>query len=295
MMHFSPNNPLRKALALLKRLQKEVNDMATQEDKVIRAGHLWNNRKSKDDDKPCWKDIEDKLEQGAGGGICQYCEFDRTTATEHFYPKKYFPRFAFKWDNYLRACHKCNSIYKGDKFAVFNPRSSDIRYDIPITRGTYPLPPTDDAVLINPRTEQPQDFLRLDLLTGAFVPHILLTSRKSVKAKYTIELLHLNTDANLLRYRKKAIGNYLQKLKEYVGVTLSSDFAELEAALSPSRHVTINTTRPLMQEKEHQLGVIKADILDDLFPTAWHEIKSQKDAYPHIESLFDAAPEALTW
>lgn len=280
----------------LRRLQVRVNAISQGSARYKVAEALWRNRKNKEDNKRIWEAIERKLQQGSPNpGICQYCGFDRNAATEHFFPKKNFPEYTFQWNNYLRICHRCNSVYKGDKFAVFNPKGSATVYKLPVTRGTYPVPPTKDAVLINPRIDNPQDFLMLDISTGIFLPVPGSNSRDQARANYTIELLHLNIDDDLLRYRHKTLGAYLDKLDLYIKVKQASNFSSLLSTLSFSYQAIVVQTTPFTQEQQRLLKKIKKDIQDDFFTVTWREIIAQRHLIPRINDLFIAAPEAISW
>lgn len=280
----------------LNRLQTRVNAKPQGQARYKFAADLWQDRKNKNAHKRIWEAIERKLQHGGPiPGLCQYCEFDRNAATEHFFPKKTFPERAFHWVNYLRICYRCNSGYKGDKFAVFNPVGSDIVYHLPITRGTYPIPPTNDAVLINPRTDNPQDFLMLDISTGIFLPIPGPNSRDRARANYTIDLLHLNIDDDLLRYRRKALQGYLNKLDRYIKVKQASDFPSLLYVLPFADQAIVVQTNPFIKEQQRLLDKLKMDMQDDLFPVAWREIVAQQNLIPQINDLFNAAPEAVSW
>lgn len=295
MMPFSPEPLSKNTKSHLEALQAEVDVQADRASKYNRAVGLWGSRKN-GTGKVAWEEIEQKLStKHPRPGLCQYCEYDRNSPTEHFYPKKHFPERAFRWDNYLLICGYCNSVCKGEKFAVFHPRGSSTVFHLPITRKTYPAPPSDDAVLINPRSEDPHQSMMLDMSTGVFLPIPGTTARGKEKARYTIDLLHLNRNANLLRYRKKAYEAYLQKLEEYTKAQRANDFLLLLDALAPAKRVIIVQHRPFALEKQRILTLIKNDILDDPFPSVWREIKAQKDFFPEIAALFIAAPEALHW
>ena len=295
MMHFSPDPLSAGANNRLNALQADVNAQADRKARYDQAVKLWGRRKNTAD-KPVWDEIECKLAANhPRPGLCQYCEYDRNSPTEHFFPKKHFPERAFRWDNYLLVCWYCNSVCKGEKFAVFHPRGSDHVFHLPVTRGTYPEPPTDDAVLINPRAEDPHRFLMIDLSTGVMLPVPGTDARGKAKADYTVDLLHLNANADLLRYRKKAYEGYLQKLDEYTKVQKAGDFATLLEALAPAKRIIVVRDRPFAQEKQRILTLIKDDILDDPFPSVWREIKAQRTLFPEIAALFAAAPETLQW
>lgn len=295
MMPFSPEPLSASASGHLATMQREVNEQADRQTQFEHAVKVWGGRKS-GGNQAVWTEIEQKLSaKHPRPGLCQYCEYDRNSPTEHFFPKKHFPERAFRWDNYLLICGYCNSVCKREKFAVFHPRGSSSVFHLPVTRGTYPVPPTDDAVLINPRTEDPHLFMMLDMSTGIFLPIPGTDARGKEKAGYTIDLLHLNRNANLVRYRKKAYDGYLQKLEEYTKAQRAHDFPALRDALAPAKRVIVVQHRPFALEKQRILTLLKNDILDDPFPSVWREIKTQKDFFPEIAALLLSAPEALLW
>jgi len=265
MMPFSPEPLSAGASAHLDELQADVN---TQVDRGIQyncASRLWRGRKS-GNNLEFWAETGDKLAaKHPRLGLCQYCEYDRSSPTEHFFPQKHYPERTFRWDNYLLICAYCNSVCKGEKFAVFNPNGSSSVFHLPITRRTYPIPPTDDAVLINPRTEDPQSFIIIDVVTGMFLPTPGTDARGKEKAAYTIDLLHLNSNDNLVRYRRKAHEGYVQKLEEYVKVQAALDYPTLLASLAPAKRAIVVLQHPFTREKQRILNLIKTDILDDLF------------------------------
>lgn len=296
MTHFSPNLLPKTVKRLLNRLSQLVLSENGQEAQYNKAKSLWAARKNTQKNSVAWRKIEQTLmESHPIPGICQYCEFDRTVATEHFFPVKHFPAKAFDWNNYLLVCHRCNSTYKNDQFAVFNPIGSSNVHHLPITRGTYPIPPTEDAVLINPRTERPKDYLMIDLSTGTLLPVPGVNARGKEKAIYSCTLLHLNSDANLLRYRKKAIGIYWQKLRDYTTVKNASNFADLINALPIDKRAIVVSSKPFAKEQARLLQLLKADLKDDLFPCVWEELKSQKSFFPDLENLFRQVPEVENW
>ena len=297
MIAFSPDTLSATAQTHLATCQAEV-DAATvisRENGYQKAEELWRNRKNRLVNQPIWAEIEEKLANGhPSKGLCQYCEHDRTAPTEHVFPKKHYPNRAFQWANYLKICTKCNTN-KGDNFAVFYPSGSTTQHDLPTTRGTYPAPPNDDAVLIQPRLENPQDLMLLDLTTGIFLPNFGTNARGKAKAKYTIEVLHLNTDDVLLRHRTKAYFHYADKLETYSKIKIALDFNGLLANLPTSKHVIVKQNEDFDNEKTRLLTVFENDIKDDLFPTVWAEMKAQRAFFPHLNVYFEQNPETLTW
>jgi uncharacterized protein (TIGR02646 family) len=296
MMPISPEPLSPNALSHLQTLQNQVDNEPDMEAKYKCAAQLWQTRKNRIPNRANWDEIEQKLKNGGPRpGLCHYCEFDRIAATEHICPKKHFPDRSFQYANYLLACYRCNSINKGDKFAVFSPPGSNSWVNLIQSRGSYLLPPTDDAVLINPRIENPNDFLELDLMTGKLVPKPSTEIRNVEKAKYTIDLLGLNSDDNLLRYRLKAIKGYQDHLERYTKVKTAVDFPSLLDSLSLREKQIVVQSRSFQEEQTRLLLKIKTEILDDLFPFAWCEIIAKKHSFQHIHTLLEAAPEVETW
>jgi uncharacterized protein (TIGR02646 family) len=264
MMPFFPDPLSDTASSHLAGLQADVDAQADRSLQYERAMELWNARKNKISHRAIWEEIASKLNQAhPRPGLCQYCEYDRNSPMEHYYPQVHFPERSFQWDNYLLVCAYCNSVCKGTKFAVFSPVGSEIC----VEQKVRPFPPTDDAVLINPRTEDPQDYIWIDLETGILRPTPGTNARGQKKAAYTVNLLHLNKNDNLVRYRKKAYWGYLQKLEEYANVSAATDFPTLVTCLLPAKWVMINHDSIFEAEKQRILNIIKADILDDPFPS----------------------------
>jgi uncharacterized protein (TIGR02646 family) len=78
-----------------------------------------------------------------GAHFSAYCEQVAAKDIEHFYPKADYPRKMFLWTNFLRGCKNCNNA-KRDRFPVNGGR----------------------AILIDPCSEDPLDFLLWDFVTG---------------------------------------------------------------------------------------------------------------------------------
>lgn len=279
----------KECLATLQHIVESEGTMASQYDK---AQQLWRGRKQ-GKYEAIWKRIEEKLYNATPAkGLCQYCEFDRSTAIEHYYPRKHFPLKAFEWENYLLACFNCNSRYKKDQFAIFQPEKGDQVFELPIRRNFYQRPPNEDAVLINPRTESPELCWQIELDTGVFLPLTESDARKKAKAVYTCNLLHLNTDAALLRYRQQAFTTYSAKLSTYVAVKQAVDWDMLQKSVPI---VVLRMGDDVEAERKRIMDKIREDIQDDVFPCVWREMKRQKGRYTWLAHLFEAAPEAENW
>jgi len=93
---------------------------------------------------------------------CCYCEDSFARDIDHFRPKTLYPNDTFVWENYLLACPTCNGNKK-DKFAIFDGEGR--KQDVTHPRNQPKTEQMDgQAVLSNPRFENPLDFLRIELL-----------------------------------------------------------------------------------------------------------------------------------
>jgi len=54
--------------------------------------------------------------------ICAYscCYLSQKGSVDHFLPKRYYPQFAYEWDNYRLAAPRINN-YKGDSAGLIDP------------------------------------------------------------------------------------------------------------------------------------------------------------------------------
>lgn len=281
------------ALDHLAAKQKQVNDLPHLdfEAKAQMAVALWNPSAT------AFDEIKKNLREMCPGIVlCVYCEFNEATDIEHIYPKKLYPEKAFIWENYVLACGKCNRILKLDKFKIFNPKDSANVEDVTLPHGTYKQPTNDDALFINQRKENPMDFLELDLrektLTfGTILPE---NTREYERAKFTIELLGLNTRGDLVSARKKDLRFFVGRLEKYVNAKKSNDFQELKNAVDDD-YESINENAIFLTEKERIIEAIKADVLEHINSTVWKELLRQRANLPKTNKLLNDAPEAVNW
>lgn len=204
-----------------------------------------------------------------GARRCMYCEDSAADEVEHIWPKDLYPEAVFRWDNYLYACGPCNGP-KNNRFAVF----SDGGEIVDVTRGSDdPVvePPRGAPLLIDPRREDPLEFLILDLSeTFWFVAFPEPESPEYLRAEYTIDVLKLNERDLLPAARREAYGSYVARLKEYI--------AERDSGASPE---ALAIFVQALQNMQH--------------PTVWREMRRQHAIHPVLKRLFDRAPEALEW
>ncbi|MQA21522.1 HNH endonuclease family protein [Rugamonas rivuli] len=195
-----------KTAAVLTALQVKVDVKANRADQYTVATASFKNKKN-----AAWKEIRSKLAESApSGDSCYYCERDRFRDIEHILPKRHYPERCFDWENYLYACTICNQDCKSDKYAVIDKKGSLIEFD-----RSYPigkLPPSGIHALINLRTEDPLDFLKLDFDTGFFVA--IGGSLSKTRAKFTRDLFGLNA-GELPRVRKSAFVTFEAYLEKW--------------------------------------------------------------------------------
>ena len=123
--------------------------------------------------------------------------------------------------------------------------------------------------LIDPRRENPLDFLMLDIRdTFEFTSIADDGSAEDLRANYTIEVLRLNQRDYLVEARENALGGYVARLQQYISAR--------------NDNVSIERLKLLQQ------GIQTAP-----HPTVWAEMVRQKGHHPSIDELFAAAPEAV--
>ena len=174
---------------LLDKLQRDVDNKPNLEAQVARADQLWKGKNSKTR-KPTFDEIKRLLKEmswPADDFRCHYCETSVPDEIEHIFPKTLFPDKCFDWDNYLYVCGNCNGP-KNNKFAVIDAQGQLVH----VTAG--PVPDGRPAV-INPRTEDPAQWIKLELLSGRFVP----VSADTQSEEYRIADYVINTLINLNR------------------------------------------------------------------------------------------------
>ena len=181
-----------------------------------------------------------------------------------------FPEAAFVWLNYLYACGPCNG-HKSNHYAVFDTRSGKL-VDVQRKPNDPVVPPRPGKpVLIDPRTEDPCNFLWLDVQTTfCFSPRMGIGPVDRERANYTIDKLGLNERAYLRIARRQAFMDYVAQLKQY-----RTDREE--------------------GAPEFELRRIEKHIRERQHPTVWSEMKRQHAVIPTLKKLFDSVPEALTW
>lgn len=261
--------PSETTLAKLAEYQKVIDILPTFAEQSTKAKLLFSNYNKKEN--KTFDSVKIALDlMCSGARRCCYCEDSQGNQVEHIYPKHIYPEFTFWWDNYLYACGVCNGP-KSDKFAVFS-YSDGVFFNVQPARNQELIKPIDgEVVLINPRIENPLNFLWLDLSgTFQFTESCDDESSKDfVRARYTLDTLGLKRDV-LTKARKEAFGDYKARLIEYI---------HARDLNYPSGNLQIMIEG--IKTKQH--------------PTVWAEMKRQYQLYPDLQNLFKKAPEALEW
>ncbi len=262
-----PKKALPKAAAQgLKRYQAAVNSVPDYPARVAAAKALFSTHNRPSDST--FKAVRQALhEMCYGSRRCMYCEDAPADEVEHFRPKDLYPELAFAWDNYLYACGPCNGP-KNNQFSVISRgRIVDVtrRKDDPV------VPPRKGrSALINPREENPFDFLMLDIInTFEFVIVPPKGTLEYDRAEYTRRVLRLNDREILKTARRTAFGAYRSLIKDY-----GNELAAGNAAAA---------------------NRIKGYICESNHATVWAEMKRQRKSIGELKALFDRASDALDW
>ncbi len=262
--------------ATLAGLQQIVDDMPTYDQKVFEGKRLFDTKRRSVPFRPI---INSLKAMTTGARRCCYCEDSQATDIEHIWPKDYFPNLVFAWENYLFSCSRCNRPKSNqcDVYLIHNGQRVSVSQMIKQHGGP---PPAGDPVLINPRLENPLDFMILDLSdTFFFNPLAEPNTQQWERARHTIDLLKLNEEDVLPKARQEAFHNYRDRLEKYI--TEKSKDKPLE---------TLQRIQHTLQRMGH--------------PTVWQEMKRQSMlvlttpsplVIREIKTLFDAAPEAMVW
>jgi hypothetical protein len=248
--------------------QGDVDSHATYEVRVSEAARLWKSRSG----SKCITILRGVLAgMYPGGKRCMFCEDSRPSDVEHFRPKALYPEWVFAWTNFLFACGICNGAgWKGAKFSVYLADGTTID----VTRGKKDSvcpPPQGEPLLINPRDEDPLDFIGLDLNTGRFYEREKnTTSMKYMRATFTIGLLGLNERDDLVGARTSVFEANLSMLRDIVCMRSAW---EPEDAVQRKRNAIL------------KLG----------HRVVWEEMKRSRMQRADLREIFTQIPEALAW
>lgn len=247
------------AMAGLKSQQDRVDKEPTHALRYQKATQLFAGKSP----KKAFNEVRSALAAASPAGeACFYCERDRYRDIEHVAPKRHYPERSFDWFNYVYACVICNQDAKRDTYAVFLNETDIIEFDrsLPIDDPV----PSGDPVLIDPRTEDPLAFLRLDFDTGSLVP--VGNARDKVRGKYTRDLFNLDS-SDLLRIRRNYVEFYLTRCVAYVDAIDAHDEVTAKRILD--------------------------DILGMEHPTVIVELRRQSVSHPRLAAIFARLPSEV--
>lgn len=256
----------RKDQRWLTRWETELQSVASYPARVALAQEKWpSRRKTKTLKQVCLK-LE---EMCSGNRRCCYCEDSVADEVEHIQPKSLYPELTFTWHNYLYACGSCNTK-KSNQYAIF------IAGTFTLLKPSNTAPSPGNDVFINPRQDDPMDFLDLDLGqkiddgTFQYLPkyNLLQNSLDYQRSEYTIRILGLNRDF-LMAGRKSAALDFRARLYEY------------------------EQEKPRRSPQE--LNQFKRDFQRHSYPSVWDHIKAQHQSIPVINHFFQKFPEIHHW
>ena len=266
------------ALKTLSAIQLNIDNSADYSARVAKAKSEWDAKMSTIAKKDAFKVVRETLTKMCIGSVrCAYCEDSLADEVEHILPKNLFPEHAFVWNNYLFACGPCNGP-KSNRYGVLNGGIID---EFVRSRNDAVVPPAAGASgFINPRTEDPFEFLELDLggvtpdgvsIEGTFdiLPLDTLGLDDLARAKFTIDVLGLNREA-IRAARKNAFGGFRARMREYV--------TSKENGCSA-----------------HELARLQADLLKTPHLSVFEDLRRQQRLLPDLFDLFTRAPEMLHW
>lgn len=242
--------------------QRDVDAKCSYPEQVKAAKTLFKSRNRKEN-RTFAAVREELADLCSGSRRCMYCEDSVADEIEHIRPKDLFPEVVFAWMNYLYACGPCNGG-KSNKFVVIDDTGAFVDVTRPY-RAPVVRPTSGDAALIDPRRENPLDFLMLDLReTFEFTPIADAGTQDYERASYTLEVLGLNSRDYLVRARKIAFENYSALLYTYG------------------------------REPDHQRRCVGMHaIRANNHPTVWWEMKRQQQRWEELAVLFAHAPDFL--
>ena len=279
----------------LHKQQDKMDALIDYEQQVRLSNTLWQNKKKNNAHKSAFNRVEKELQKIAIGtaGYCNYCEANIGSTIEHIYPRGLFPGKTFLWENYLWACKQCNGRHKVSQFQVFESAHSTNIINLVKDYNFIP-PPNDDAVFINPRVDDPMDYIKLDFDSGLFeIISNNVNSRAYIRAKYTLEVLQLNLREGLVQDRKKAIKDYLVLFQQYLNIQNSDSLEELIRCLTSTNYSLENDSLEL--EKSRLGLLVQKTILSQKHRTVWKEMQRQVANLKMLETMFESFPEALNW
>lgn len=168
---------------------------------------------------------------------CMYCEDNEVHHVEHFWPRSKYPEVVFAWLNYLYSCGICN----GPKNSHFATISATVTV-IPVLDVTSPHRCGRPA-FINPRYENPMDFLILDIRgdTFRFAEKEGIEPADRARALWTLQHLPINRDG-LPDQRRLDYETYIGDIEKYLRYKQQGEVLEANHygwRILRHRHITV--------------------------------------------------------
>lgn len=275
--------PSQATLDQLDVFQKEVDAIPLDNKWKDGLDKLWSDHSKSGE----FDEIKDCLKAMCPGLVrCCYCEDSAAASIEHIAPKVFYPGQTFDWGNFLYICGICNGS-KNVSWAIFTDIEGNRQYfKVSGKRKGQPrtFPPDGDAVLINPRVDNPAVFMELvvDIQSEKlnFKPKVEgRSAEEQIRADFTIKALHLNGDnrPELAKARMLAYRDYFDRLSNY------------------------ERRKNRDQWSGDRLQAIVLRFMKHGHPTVWHEIKRLFQAGKlekldkEFHDLLKITPEALSW
>lgn len=262
MIRMQPRELPAEALAELVELQRELDSLPTYPERVSAAIEQWPSRRRRKVFELVEKVLSDMC---PGPRRCMFCEDNGAFQIEHFRPKSLYPGLVYAWVNYLFACGQCNAP-KSNRFAIFS-----VSGEVLELFRTALEPENGPSVLLDPRQDEPMDYLWLDLSdTFRFKPIHTAGTPDYSRADVTLRWLGLNDRDELVEARRNAYGDYLARFERYANRKRSDadpqTLERLRRSIERSTHITV-----------------------------WREMQRQHEKIDELRALFAEAPEALEW
>lgn len=184
---------------------------------------------------------------------CGYCEKIEADTVDHFWPKgkEKWPDKCWEWKNYVLACDQCQRTYKRDQASVDEHACQ----------------------MVNPRFDEPLQFLYFDFETGMIVERGRTEAEKA-RGRLTIQRLGLDRRPQLQEERRKRFLGIVDDMIALVESDGRSDRAwkSLSANLHP---------------KSPYLGIIRQLILINNPDDPQYKYRHIVDALRHVRPDFD--------
>jgi uncharacterized protein (TIGR02646 family) len=275
--------------SVLDELQNQVNLVTPFKARVAKAQSLWDTKGGQRGKTAFITIKKELLSLCTFVGICNYCEQSEANDIEHIGTKSFFPEWTFVWENYLLVCKHCNTALKLDKCFVLDAQNDLVA----LNRGEEP--PFQTIAFINPRIENPNDYMILDVLDDKFKLLNSLNLQQTNKAIATLQILNLNGRDTLLEARKSARKHYYFVLKNLIDLQNAPTKAIFRDLLEPDDD-RFDFSRTLEALKAEVKENIKNYMIRYQHPSVWYALKMQASKNNlKWKRLFEQLPEVLDW